>query len=230
MHCVPLEGQADVGVARVLLLFVRDEDAAGLGGRQQQHVLQGDLQRPHDIEVPDRGIAQIAHQEQALAHSLDRGQVWGLWGSRMQQQAGQQKGCTLWNGCLDKTAGAQKITASTANCNVCSDPPPLARRTLKSQNLTETTPTANGNVLIKGKIGQGSKSCRNNTYCCCDKGVVHSGDMYAKMYGCLRAYADFPFRHGVYMYACTYTRIYAYAYPCVYMHICNQQPLTPQTG
>ena len=28
---------------------------------------------------------------------------------------------------------------------------------------------------MKGQVGQGSKSCRNNTDCCCDKGVALAG-------------------------------------------------------
>ena len=40
--------------------------------------------------------------------------------------------------------------------------------------LTETTLTValTGGGFIKGKVGHASKSCRNNTYCCSDKGVA----------------------------------------------------------
>ena len=53
-------------------------------------------------------------------------------------------------------------------------PPPLARTTLKSQNLTETTKCCSdkGGYIRKGKVGHGSTSCRNNTYSCSDEGGV----------------------------------------------------------
>ena len=70
--------------------------------------------------------------------------------------------------CDEATSG----DALGVRCNGCASP--MGFCLLKSQNLTETTPTCSDKegVFIKDKKGHGSKRCGNNPYCCSDKGVA----------------------------------------------------------
>ena len=60
-------------------------------------------------------------------------------------------------------------------------PLPLARKMI-GQKFRETTPSVfltrkrGGRVLLEGKVGHGSKNCRNKTDRCSDKGVVLAGE------------------------------------------------------